>query len=716
MVDNEPELWRAKVRSCRIIDPSAGPNQPGVSCNKSRAASVVKALATLTQTVRVREIGGVMWMSKPEFIHHHISTQGITPDAAASKWDEMLSDDSVSKTQVAGEEPRIAVRQMPRTEVVRERSFSKSIEVSGSIESQTQADAAVGQLAKVGAGPACISSPMFSDMASVFRPGAAAGSSSGQPLVLNATAAPPTAAIVPPSAFEGSVARVKRVLTPTPSNPDPDGQDDSAASKSKQPRCSALQGIAGDLLECRQRGIQMSKAIWDVFGKSGKNIAKAVSKSIGQSESDLAPQEQAILDRYEAHLLQAKALGASVKTWTLENAADNVNTLVGITHDLDDMRGQLTELLEMLRARALERRKAQASSRNELCKARSRVTSVYKGSVSDVVLRYLYEAGAFRDQVGTVSEGSVGPLAQGPWVDRCNVVVSGEASFKPGDPALFPPATADAAIADVLRRVQSIAASLGQQRLATAVQQLKTVMADKNWPKARNTVEPKGQPTDTLEALDWIPEDWAASRMVPEALRGLGVPRVLVSKSGEATMTNKEWPMCGLGQFLLPLSGSITLMCWPVSSLLSLGVSVSGQLDFINRAMPYKSFSVWADNKARFVRLVPGSAFWMPYGWYGLMLSRPADDNHVSVLTQPYVTKVLAHACPDWPAVSADLQAIVAQMVKENTPWYVKHGSTVVEWLKAEVSGATAASASGQPKAICNGDTDSQKVDPSDLT
>ena len=238
-------------------------------------------------------------------------------------------------------------------------------------------------------------------------------------------------------------------------------------------------------------------------------------------------------------------------------------------------------------------------------------------------------------------------------------------------------------------------------------------MHAKHWTKAKSNVEPKGQPTDTLEALDWVPEDWSASKMVPEALRGLGVPVVLVTMSGEAVSNTKDWACDGVGQLLLPLSGSVTLMCWPAGSLISLGSTIAGQHDFLMKAMPYQLFSCWADTHAKFVRLTPGSAFWMPYGWYGFMLARPSDEDVVSVLAQPYVTMALAHQCALWNLVSDALQTNIQQSVKDGNKWYVQNGPSFIEWLRSKPpAGDSAASSCGQPQAICNGPPHTQMESP----
>ena len=68
-------------------------------------------------------------------------------------------------------------------------------------------------------------------------------------------------------------------------------------------------------------------------------------------------------------------------------------------------------------------------------------------------------------------------------------------------------------------------------------------MIAKMFAAARTNLEPKGRPHDTLENLDWIPQDWAASKINPEALRGLGSPLLMVGKACEGRWKLSEWPV-----------------------------------------------------------------------------------------------------------------------------------------------------------------------------
>ena len=175
MQANDPELWKAKVRSCRIIDDSDGDGDGSAVRNKAqRVAQILRLVSTLRQTIRMKEVGGVMWLNEPEFINHMVTTQRKTEEQAVSMWKDMLANPSIKKMKVGGDESRVPVIIAPRTEVERERSISTEIAVSSNIETSKQAQDALGQLSNLGAGAATLSAPTFGDMGSVFRAGGAA--------------------------------------------------------------------------------------------------------------------------------------------------------------------------------------------------------------------------------------------------------------------------------------------------------------------------------------------------------------------------------------------------------------------------------------------------------------------------------------------------------------------------------------------------------------
>ena len=506
MQSKDPELWKAKVRSCRIIDINS-PGHEGQGCitnARQRAKQVATVVTTLKQTIRMTESGGVSWYNQAEFLTHQVSTQRKTEEDAMALWKKMVSDPAVTKMRLPGDEPRVPVMLAPQTSYARERSLETQVGVSSHIETPTQAEDALGQLSSLGVGPATLSSPVFAGMGGVFRPGAAAGSSSGQPTSMDELAAVGVDAIVPQHMFQGAVPPAKRELVVRPSDPERGegvvGGGPKGGQQGKR-RCHALQGVTGQLLILRNEGMELTQKIWMTYGKTGKNVSKAIRDSVSKAGPDveLDPESQRTVEGYEQALIRSREIVVQIKAWTIEDGEAGVSELFSLLDTLEDLGGQLTKKLEELRADAGVRRKALAAARNVVAKERQKNTTMYKGSVPDNVLRYLYEHGAFG---GQYKQGIEVENKDKDWIDNCHVVSKGEVSFKPDKPAYFPPSDGQAGVKDVGRRVQTIPENLGQERLTQAELSCKNFMASNNFAAAKVSVEPKGAPFDKLEGFD----------------------------------------------------------------------------------------------------------------------------------------------------------------------------------------------------------------------
>ena len=112
---------------------------------------------------------------------------------------------SVSKMKRPGDDPRIGVMEIPRTETYRSRETSQSITGQQVIESKAQADDAVTRISEVGVGANSTSSPIFGILGEVFRAGNTIGSSTGQAMSMDSVKTPPTDLVIPTETFEGPV-------------------------------------------------------------------------------------------------------------------------------------------------------------------------------------------------------------------------------------------------------------------------------------------------------------------------------------------------------------------------------------------------------------------------------------------------------------------------------------------------------------------------------
>ena len=698
--EKDPEQWKARVRACRISDLTESAfGAPGLATVGQRRSLIHTTLTSLTQTVGVEETGGVTWMKKSEFIRHQVSNDEATVEDAEAIWASKASEPGVMN--MPGDEVRVPVMKMPETVVYRKREFSKTVTSSASLESQGQANDAVRQLSGVGTGMAALSGPMFGDMTNVLRPGVAVGSNTGQVLPLAPLQAPPTQLVVPKDAFDGPVPKAKRTLGATLSCPD--DELDEGPVKKRRVGGSALSGVTGDLLKFRQTGLDMCAKLWDMFGKQGKNIAKQLEASTRISGNQLSDDVQGTVQAYMASLARVKELERGVKKWTQDNAEASVDELSGIADSLEAGHKLLTLAHEDDKARREKDRKEAAKVRNEANKQRAKLTSAYKGSAPDALVRFLFDKG------GLVAKGTSGPVggeaasraaggagaATDKLVDRWPVVTVDESAFDQDRPAFFPApcSPAEEEKACVGQQIRDLVKHIGQARVnaaeAECVRSLQTAGGGSTG-QATKRLEPKGQHQDSLELMEWVPEHWRAAKHMPEALRSWGSPKLMVSTIGECRLGHDNWALSGIGQFLTGVSGQHTVVAWPGNSVTALGCSIQDMYMFLFKEMTPKTFAEWAEQHLRFVCMPQKASVWVPYGWYAALLCRPGDVTTGSVMSQPYVAQGLASRCLWWPQVSQHLQGVVAGYINVGKPkFWRERGQAASEWLIVVVNSAS---------------------------
>ena len=68
---DDPDGWKARVRSCRIVDPSAiASGAEGVCSIAARRQVVHDWVSQVKQTMGAREVSGVLWLNKQQFVKH----------------------------------------------------------------------------------------------------------------------------------------------------------------------------------------------------------------------------------------------------------------------------------------------------------------------------------------------------------------------------------------------------------------------------------------------------------------------------------------------------------------------------------------------------------------------------------------------------------------------------------------------------------------------
>ena len=186
-----PELYKLKVRSSRIEL-----WQASAAASARRRASIIQLFTTLKQTIAVNEKGGVLWLKKSEFCNHMKVWEGKEMLASAVQFDALVANSQVTKMARDGDERRVPVMDIPRTEVVRSRIYEKILQGSGAgIQSSGQLEDAMTELADVGTGAASLSHELFGDFARQAQPQGVIGTSTGQQLPTGSRPAPTVSAL-----------------------------------------------------------------------------------------------------------------------------------------------------------------------------------------------------------------------------------------------------------------------------------------------------------------------------------------------------------------------------------------------------------------------------------------------------------------------------------------------------------------------------------------
>ena len=687
--EQDPEGWKAKVRGCRIVE---AVGETGVASQTARRTAIHEMLTVLVQSLGVVEQGGAIWLKKNAFIKHQIDEEGMERPDAEALWATKSREPSAMN--MPGDETRVAVMKAPETVVYRKREWSKQISSKVSIDSQSQASEAVRDVSNVGVGMAALSGPMFGDMTNVLRPGVAAGSNTGQVLPLTALQAPPSQLVVPSDAFDGPVPKAKRTLGPTASCPDEEPEDISRPRRGG----AALAGVTGGLLQLRKDGLEACSRLWETFGKQGKNVAKQLEARMRSAGGrDLPADVRETITAYTASLARVKEVEKNIKTWTQETAVGQLQELQGIAETLEAGHVLLCEASAADKVKKEQDRKNAARTRNETNKKRARLTSVYKGSAPDTLIRFLFEKGALvntasaaSDQEGDGSDNEGG--SHGRLEYRWPVVTIQDSDFRHDRPAFFPvPSVGDEEKDCIAKQLRGLVGHLGEKRVVSAEQECARAIS---WAGASAQVskrlEPKGQPQDSLEIMEWVPEHWRAAKQMPEALRGMGAPQLLVSMTGECRLGHDNWALSGIGQFITGVTGDHIVVAWPGDSVMSLGCAISDMYKFLFKDLGHKPFGEWADEHLRYVHLQQRSSVWIPYGWYAALLTRPGEHSASAALSQPYVTQALASKCAWWPSVSEHLLTVVAAFMEKGKPkCWREIGPATIEWLKVHANEAS---------------------------
>ena len=175
-----PEAYKAKVRSMRIRLPEEGPNAPGVDSIAGRRAAMATFTTKLSQKVKVSEETEQQWMSKNEYFAHLEQRYRKKFQSSAEEdkmWDSLLKNDQILK-QGQGEFVEILVTVANKIIASRERTYTREIDHKAILDSQKELEAAIAEVRGTGSGQTALSNAgLFGRLAVSQRPGSSADES-----------------------------------------------------------------------------------------------------------------------------------------------------------------------------------------------------------------------------------------------------------------------------------------------------------------------------------------------------------------------------------------------------------------------------------------------------------------------------------------------------------------------------------------------------------
>ena len=277
------ESWMAKVRACRIAIGEAN----SVGHRASRQGAVANTVKSITQSVGIREYQPVYHLTKKRYLAYRQHWEGDTPEEAEAKWQADLVNPEIRRSG-EGANVELAVAGWRTTEGFRERSQAHSLVQSAEVHTASQANTAMGNVAKLGASSTALHGQAFGQLGGLFRPGAASSSAGGEYAWAPMTANAPSTCVVSDTDFaQRAAAKASggRALKANPSDPE-------RANKRRR-KVEAHTGVTGRLAETQAKAVAIFREIISVNGRAnlGKKVkdwyAKMANKEIPTMEANL---------------------------------------------------------------------------------------------------------------------------------------------------------------------------------------------------------------------------------------------------------------------------------------------------------------------------------------------------------------------------------------------------------------------------------------------
>ena len=689
---SDPEAYKAKIRACRVRCATDPVGCRGLRDNRQRAAAFSTFLSSqLTQKAEIEGKAKRKWMDFKEFIAFLKFKKGEPMDTQEQKqafWKAALDNPDVLKNG-SGADQVILVDKGTTWAAIRSRALLTSVNRATNLETQKQVEEAMVQVAQTGAAAGAFSGAAFKGIGDMFRPEVAAASSSSQDagqlaLAAAASAAPAANVVVPESdfapfgvSFGGHPDGLAAIQwDESQSGRKPTGTPGYSRKKST----STL--IAGPVLEAQNAARATLKAVKKKVEQGKGNLVKEFEKLLATDPTLVSQSLKDSMHKYKDALAHLKELARGIPSWAASTLAVRQTQFLNAYENLElkiiyaqSGLAAAGEQRQRLQAQRLAQNRAAVASREKVVKP-----YVAKGSPG-VLLRWIYKEGALTHMPAESEE------EQGMW-HTGNLAIDAD-EFDRTTMAVWSPKSAAPGAAQLRNLPGSYGARLDRDKLRT----LEYLSTESGKPEGQGQVtcnlriSPKGQPTDTVEQLHWVPLDWKDRGEVYEALRSFGAPWLLAAQPGVTRCGEGGWALPCMGCFLSILTGQAFLVAFPVADAVERGAHVSTSAEW-SLGLSQDNFNTFAAESVRACLVTPGSSAWIPYGWTAVLVANITNVQPMTCIQAPYLNAKVAGECNL-------LNLMIEQNIKlaVTSPMWETMGKSLEEWLRSLVVASPVAQA-----------------------
>ncbi len=362
MRTQEPEVYKAKVRQCRL---RSEPTGAGVDSKAERAGGTGSLAQSVEASVAIMGPVSGHWRTQHQSMAHYKNVEGLGELEAATAWDSAVSDPTVQR-RGQGADVRVAVRGAPRTVAQRTRTRRTTVAATRAIDATEEATALQqGRVAVASATPT--HSDFLDSGGEVFVVGAAMA---GESSVASASAAefatavradvPLPRPVIGPAELAVAPTTLKRRASnpPTPRKSAKKAPPRASAAKAKKGKAEAV----GAVLEARTEASRILREAIHQHGSRGNNKATALLKmqDAGRLSEGLWEEVEPKTKEHLALSMHLRVLSQEVNTWSLEHCTEKMAIVTDSVARLASLDAWLEEKLQSARAGAAVAARAKA--------------------------------------------------------------------------------------------------------------------------------------------------------------------------------------------------------------------------------------------------------------------------------------------------------------------------------------------------------------------